>query len=73
MNALENPAPIPLAFIGLTSVAALFLGAGVVGLFAPDLLPPLASPAVAWSLLGVGIILDVGAVLQLLSSRKHDS
>lgn len=60
---------IPLAFVGLITVAMIFLGAGALGLLAPELAPPLARPALAWSLIAVGAMLDVGAIMVLLSAR----
>ena len=70
MSASENAASIPLGFVFVTTVATLFMGGGATGLFAPDLAPPLARPAVVWLLISVGIVLDIGALMQLLSSRK---
>jgi len=48
----------------------LFLGAGALGLFEPTTVPQLAAPAVAWSLIGVGIVLDAAAIGIVLSARK---
>lgn len=64
------PVGIPFAGIGLSAVAMLFLGAGVFGLLEPASVPQLASPAVAWSLIAVGIVLDVAAILIVLGARK---
>ncbi|MDP6183139.1 MAG: hypothetical protein QF609_04920 [Gammaproteobacteria bacterium] len=73
MNTKETRVSIPVGFVVVTALASLFVGAGAIGLFAPDLVPSLSPPAVAWSLLGVGIVLDIGAVMQLLSARKQGS
>lgn len=61
---------IPITGIGLSAVAMLFLGAGVFGLLEPAAVPQLASPAVAWSLIAVGIVLDVAAISIVLGARK---
>lgn len=63
--------PAPIAFIVLSLVAALFLAAGVTGLFLPEVAPRLARPAVAWSLIGVGVVLDGFAVAALFSARAR--
>ncbi len=64
------PVRIPFTGIGLSTVAMLFLGAGALGLFEPATVPQLAAPAVAWSLIGVGIVLDAAAIGIVLSARK---
>ncbi len=67
-----TPAPrktLPISFVLLSGLGALSLAAGVVGLVAPEIAPPLASSAVAWSLIGVGLIMDVIAFTQLMTAR----
>ncbi|MDO8330104.1 MAG: hypothetical protein Q7T36_06500 [Fluviicoccus sp.] len=61
---------LPPLFFAATSMAGLFLAGGVLGLFAPQVIPALADKAVAWSLLGVGIALDGWAVFQLISASR---
>lgn len=61
---------IPVAFIVINAIGSVMLGAGVVGLVEPTLLPQLSRPAIAWSLIGVGLALDVIAVVQLVASRR---
>ena len=73
MNGNENKGGVPLGVLLMTLVATLFFGAGALGLLAPDIVPALARAAVAWSLIAVGIILDVGAILLLVSSRRTSS
>jgi hypothetical protein len=65
-----NKPTFPLGIVLVSSVATLFMGAGAIGLLAPDMAPPFARPAVAWSLIGVGIVLDIGAVLQLIRRSR---
>ena len=60
----------PLTGIGLSTVAMLFLGAGALALLEPGTVPQLASPAVAWSLIAVGIVLDVAAIMSILRARN---
>lgn len=63
---------LPPQFFAATSMASLFLAAGILGLFAPEVIPALADKAVVWSLLGVGIALDGWAVFLLMqASRKR--
>ncbi len=60
----------PLMGIGLSTVAMLFLGAGALALLQPGTVPQLTSPAVAWSLIAVGIVLDVAAIMIVLRARN---
>ncbi len=62
---------LPVSFFVLCAAAGLFLGAGVVALVSPELVPPLASKTVAWSLIGVGGVLDAAAVIQLLATVRE--
>ena len=57
-------------FVVLSAVGATFLAAGVVGLAVPAVAPSLASPMVAWSLIGFGVVTDVLAFRQLVSRRS---
>jgi hypothetical protein len=60
---------LPAGAIAVNVLGGLFLAAGLLGLFAPDVLgavPALTDPATAWSLVGVGIALDVGAALTIV-------
>jgi hypothetical protein len=66
----ETSFKLPPSFLVLNGVAMLFLIGGILGLVMPETLPPLASPAVAWSLISVGVILDLFAVAQLLRAVK---
>jgi len=61
---------IPPMFIALSATAMIFLAGGAIGLVSPDTVSALAKPAVAWSLIVVGAMLDVGAALQLLAARR---
>ena len=58
-------------FILLSVLALPLVGAGIIGLSAPELLPWAGKPSVAWSLLGVGIIIDGAAVINLLAELRR--
>lgn len=62
-----------LAFVGLSAFAGMLLAAGVVGLATPELVPALGKPSVAWSLIGVGVVLDLWAIGTLLTSARTDA
>lgn len=56
--------PIPLLL--LNGVGALLIALGAMGLTSPDLVPPLAAPAVAWALIGAGALIDGGAAVGIV-------
>jgi uncharacterized MnhB-related membrane protein len=62
---------IPLAPIVLSAFAVALIGAGVCGLVQPALVPPLARPAVAWSLIAVGAMLDTWAMLAIVQAARR--
>ncbi len=64
---------VPLGAIIVNGVGGLLIAAGAIGLFAPGALPQvpaLADPATAWTLLGAGIALDVGAAVVILQRLR---
>jgi hypothetical protein len=67
---------VPLGAIIVNGFGGLLIAAGAIGLFAPGALPQipaLADPATAWTLLGAGIALDLGAaavIVQRMRSRQ---
>ncbi len=61
---------VPLGFVVLSALAALFMAAGAVGLLAPQTAPLLARPEVAWSLVGSGVVMDGFAIASLLAARR---
>lgn len=69
-GAQDRAPAFPLAFVVTNGLGSLMLAAGVVGLLEPTIVPQLARPAVAWSLIGVGLTLDVLSVVQLTASRN---
>lgn len=78
MNAsAAKPVSLPIGAVAVNALGGLFLAAGLLGLFAPDALnavPALKDPTTAWSLLGAGIALDVGAAVTIvghLRSRRQ--
>lgn len=58
-------------FITLSMVALPLLVVGIMGLTAPELVPWAANPTIAWSLLGVGLIMDAAAVVNLLGELRR--
>lgn len=68
-TAASKGAGLPMGAVAVNVLGGLFLAVGLMGLFAPDVLkavPALTDPTTAWSLVGVGIALDVGAALTIL-------
>jgi hypothetical protein len=64
---------LPPGFFVASLASGPFLAAGLIGLFVPDLLPPLAHPPVAWALLAVGVAFEAAAVAMLLAhARRRD-
>lgn len=61
---------IPPMGIALSVVATVFLGGGAFGLLEPATVAQLGAPAVAWSLIAVGSVLDVAAITVVLRARK---
>lgn len=80
MRVSENPsasaAPksagvtIPPMGIVLSVVAIVFLAAGACGLLSPGTVPQLAAPAVAWSLITVGVVLDAAALFIVIGAAR---
>ena len=62
---------LPVAPIALSVFAVTLIGAGVCGLVQPALVPPLARPAVAWSLIVVGATLDTWAMFVILRAARR--
>ena len=58
---------LPPSFFAQTFGATACLAAGVLGLAKIPALPMLQPPAVAWSFIAVGVMLDLGAVLTLIA------
>jgi hypothetical protein len=56
--------------IVLSMVAMLFVAAGAYGLMASEVVPQLANPVVAWSLIAVGSVLDAAAIFVVVGARK---
>jgi fluoride ion exporter CrcB/FEX len=63
-HSANNRIPLPLLLVN--GVGALMMAAGMMGLVAPDAVPALARPAVAYALLGAGLMLDAAAVMSIL-------
>lgn len=59
--------PLPLSFITTTFAASACLAAGVLGLGEIAELEMLDLPAVAWSFIAVGVVMDLWAIAALIS------
>lgn len=77
MNAAATkPAAFPIGAVVANAVGVLLLAAGLVGLLVPDLanaVPALGDPTTAWTLLGAGIALDVGAAVAIVAHFRSRS
>ena len=69
----EQTRPFPVAAFAASILGGLIMGLGIAGLFLPEELPALASPAVAWSLIGVGAVFDIYGVYGIVFSRMPRS
>lgn len=68
-----KPASFPVGAVAVNALGMSCLVAGLLGLFAPqvlDALPALRDPTTAWTLLGVGIVLDVGAAVSIVTHLR---
>lgn len=76
-TAATKSGSLPVGAVAVNALGGLFIAAGALGLFAPDVLnavPALRDPTTAWTLLGAGIALDVGAAVVIvghLRSRRQ--
>lgn len=61
--------PFPVAAFAASVFGGLLMGLGIAGLYLPEALPALASPSVAWSLIGVGAVFDIYGVYGIVFSR----
>ncbi|MGR8947800.1 MAG: hypothetical protein ACU84Q_07125 [Gammaproteobacteria bacterium] len=59
------------AFMLLTLTALPLLAAGIVGVTSPELLPWSPNPPIAWSLPGVGVMMDGAAVVAWLGELRR--
>lgn len=65
------PVKLPPTFFVLSIGATLCLAAGVLGLAAPQVLPPLAPRPVAVTFLGCGALLEVWSVAVLIGAARR--
>ena len=71
MSTRRQSLPFPLPVLLLNAVGALMIGAGMVGLVAPEVVPALARPSVAYALLGVGVVLDAAGMVSIVRAVKN--
>ncbi len=68
----KNPVSrLPPLFFVVSTLASLTLAGGVLGLFAPEVVPALAEKTVTWSLIGVAVMLEGWAIAILLGSIRR--
>lgn len=60
----------PMFFLASFS-ASLCIAAGVLGLFAPDVFPPLAEKKVAYALIGIGVVFEGWSLSMLISTIRQ--
>ncbi len=63
---------IPVGVFAQLGLANFLVATGAIGIAVPEIVPALSSPRVAWSLLGVGMIVDAWAIFGLIGAlRSH--
>ena len=66
----EKVKPNIVPFIALTTIALPLLVAGIISFTNPELLPWAPNPQITWSLIGVGALMDLIAVIMLVSELQ---
>ncbi len=66
MTTIRTQMLVPVPLLLMNALGALMMAAGVMGLTAPEIVPALARPAVAYALIGVGLTIDIAAVVAIL-------
>jgi hypothetical protein len=61
---------LPLGWLAVSAVANLLIVGGLLGLVNPALVPAISAPKIAWTLLGVGIAIEVVAVIALVQALR---
>ena len=67
---------LPVAPLAINLLGAVLLAAGIAALVVPDIgesVPALADTATAWSLIGVGLVLDFWSIAAIVRSRSQSS
>jgi hypothetical protein len=62
-----KPMVLPPMFFVASISASLFFAAGLIGIFAPQVSPVLADRPIAFACIGAGAVLELWAIVQLLS------
>lgn len=62
---------LPPMFFVASTLASLGLAGGLLGLFAPEVIPALSDKAVAWSLIAVGVVFEGWSVAILLAAIRN--
>jgi len=61
---------LPPMFFATSLGASVCLAAGLLGLFAPEVLPALAKPTTAYALIGLAVFLEGWAIFILISASR---
>ena len=62
---------LPPMFFAASVGASICLAAGLLGLFAPEVLPALAKPTTAYALIGLAVFLEGWAIFILISASRE--
>lgn len=73
MDARRKPVSLPPIFFAASITASLFLAAGLIGLFAPEVAPVLADRSIAIACIVAGGALEVWAVFILIGSARQNA
>lgn len=73
MNSANTPQKfwLPPMFFATSFGASICFAAGLLGLFAPEVFPPLAEPSLAYSLIGLAIFLEGWAIFILIGASRE--
>lgn len=77
MAPVQVPPPsFPVGALVVNVIGLVFTVAGLLGLLAPEAVkavPALGDPLTAWTLLGVGVVLDLGSCLSIVRHLRSRS
>lgn len=68
MTRHARPALLPVPLLLLNGIGLMMMTIGVVGLTAPEAVSALARPAIAYALIGAGLMLDIAAVVAIMKA-----
>jgi hypothetical protein len=68
----NKPLPLPPMFFVASISASLFLAAGLIGIFAPQVSSLLADRPIAFACIGAGAVLELWAMVQLFGIARQN-